>query len=62
MYQDEIIAEVWRNRDAYVQKHHHNLDDIIEDLRHRQARSLSELADRRQKQESVSGRREEQCD
>ena len=32
MYRDDIIAEVWRNRDAYVQRHNHNLDEIVTDL------------------------------
>ena len=29
MHKDEIIAEVWRNRDAYAEKHHHNLAEIV---------------------------------
>jgi len=33
MYKDEIIAEVWRNRDAYVKEHQHDLKKIVEDLR-----------------------------
>jgi hypothetical protein len=33
MHKDEIIAEVWRNRDAYVEQHHHDLKRIVEDRR-----------------------------
>jgi hypothetical protein len=32
MYKDKILAEVWRNRDEYAKKHHHNLDEIVLDL------------------------------
>jgi DNA-binding winged helix-turn-helix (wHTH) protein len=49
MYRDEIIAEVWRNRDAYVRQHHHNLDEIVEDLRRRQQTPLTRVVDRRGK-------------
>jgi len=47
MYRDEIIAEVWRNRDAYVKQHHHSLDEIVEDLRRREKRDPSEIVDRK---------------
>ena len=47
MYQDEIIAEVWRNRDAYVSEHHHSLDEIVEDLRRREKSHPSRIVDRR---------------
>lgn len=36
MYKDDIIAEVWNNRDAYARKHNNNLDEIIADLRKRE--------------------------
>ena len=49
MNRDEIIAEVWRNRDAYVEKHHHSLDEILNDLRKRQERTNSKLVDRRRR-------------
>lgn len=49
MYKDEIIAEVWRNRDAYVKKHHHSLDEIMRDLKRRQKKSRLKLVDRRRR-------------
>jgi hypothetical protein len=49
MYRDEIIAEVWRNRDAYVKEHHYNLDEIVADLRRRQTKSLSNVVDGRRR-------------
>jgi len=47
MYKDEIIVEVWRNRDAYVEKHHHNLDEIFKDLQKRQKKPFSKMIDKR---------------
>ena len=32
MYEDEIITEVWHNRDEYSKIHHYNLDEIVADL------------------------------
>ena len=43
MYRDEIIAEVWRNRDAYAEQHDHDLDKIVADLRRRQKTPLSKI-------------------
>lgn len=36
MYKDEIIEDVWRNRDTYAKEHHNDLDEIVADLRRRQ--------------------------
>ena len=47
MYKDEIIAEVWRIRDAYVEKHRHNLKQIIADLILRQKKTNFKIVDRR---------------
>jgi hypothetical protein len=47
MYKDEIIAEVWRNRDAYTQAHHNNLNEIVADLRKREQMHPHRLVDRR---------------
>lgn len=47
MYKDDIIAEVWRNRDAYAQAHHHDLDEIVADLREREKKHPQRLVDRR---------------
>jgi len=47
MCEDEIIAEVWRNRDAYAEKHHHNLDEMVKDLQKRQKTSRLKFVDRR---------------
>ncbi|WP_058555303.1 hypothetical protein [Thiohalocapsa sp. ML1] len=47
MYQDDIIAEVWRNRDAYAARHHHSLAEMVADLRARQNQTGRNLVDRR---------------
>ena len=47
MYKDEIIAEVWRNRDAYAEEHHHSLVEIVADIQTRQKRPECRLVDRR---------------
>ncbi len=47
MYEDEIIAEVWRNREAYAERHHHSLREIVADLQSRQEKPFSRLIDRR---------------
>ncbi len=51
MYRDEIIAEVWRNRDAYVEEHNHSLEEIVADLRRRQEKHRERLIDRRPNKE-----------
>ena len=57
MHKDEIIAEVWRNRDAYAEKHHHNLAEIVADLQMRQKRKEYRLADRRDRTKASNGPR-----
>ncbi len=51
MYKDEVLAEVWRNRDAYVEEHHHSLEEIVSDLQHRQQKHRERLVDRRPRKE-----------
>ncbi len=49
MGKDEIIAEVWRNRDAYVKEHQHDVKKIVEDLRRWQKEHPSKVVDRRRR-------------
>jgi hypothetical protein len=49
MYRDEVIEEVWRIRDEYVKAHHYSLDEIVEDLRCRQAEHPEKVVDRRRR-------------
>jgi len=45
MYEDEIIREVWRIRDAYVAEHHYSFDEIFADLQARQKKLGDRLVD-----------------
>lgn len=47
MYRDEIIDEVWKNRDSYTSKHHHNLAEMVADLKNKQEKPGCKLVDRR---------------
>ena len=54
MYSDEIIAEVWRNRDSYAEEHHHSLAEMVADLQARQKRPGCILVDRRDRTKASS--------
>jgi hypothetical protein len=54
MYKDEIISEVWRNRDTYAEKHHHSLAEMVADLQARQQRPKCKLVDRRDRTKASS--------
>nr|VFK33515.1 MAG: hypothetical protein BECKMB1821G_GA0114241_11623 [Candidatus Kentron sp. MB] len=47
MHKDEIIAEIRRNRDACAARRHHNLAEIVADIKNRQKRPGCKLVDRR---------------
>jgi hypothetical protein len=47
MYRDEIMDEVWKNRDSYASQHHHNLAEMVAELKVRQKRPGCKLIDRR---------------
>ena len=53
-YQDEIIAEVWKNRETYAARHHHNLHEIVADLQKRQQTPFSRLVDRRHRTKTAT--------
>jgi hypothetical protein len=54
MYRDEIIAEVWQNRDSYAEKHHHSLAEMVADLQARQKKNECKLVDRRDRTKASS--------
>jgi hypothetical protein len=58
MYRDEVIEEVWRIRDEYVKRHHYSLDEIVEDLRRREAEHPARIVDRRPQQPGKNPPRE----
>jgi hypothetical protein len=54
MCKDEIMEEIWRNRDAYAQKHRHDLDEMVRDLQQRQRKSPLKMVDRRKRRNKRS--------
>ncbi|WP_143741849.1 hypothetical protein [Thiorhodovibrio frisius] len=48
MYHDEIIAEVWQNRDAFTSEHRHNLADMVAHLQAQQQTNHRVIVDRRE--------------
>lgn len=40
---DEIISEVWRNRDAFAAKFNHNLDAIVSAVQERETHPLTKM-------------------
>ena len=54
MYKDEIIAEVWKNRDAYAAQHNNDIARIVADIRKRQQKSGWRIVDRSQSTSSPS--------
>lgn len=49
MYQDEIIRDVWKVRETYVEQTGKDLTSMITDLKSRQEKRKVKLVDRRQK-------------
>ena len=47
MYKDEIISEVWRNRDAFAKQHNYDLDRMVADLRKREQSHPDRIVDLR---------------
>ena len=47
VYKDDIITEVWKNRDEYVESQEHNLSKMIFDLKKREKQSTGIFVDRR---------------
>lgn len=54
MYRDEIIEEVWKNREAYAASHNHDLAKIVDDLMARQKKSARKIVDRRSMPDKVA--------
>ncbi len=52
MRHDEIIQEVWRNRQAIAERHDHDLHKIVKALQERQKAPLSRMVDRRRHTEA----------
>jgi len=51
MKKNEILEEVWRNRDEFAREHNNDLDAMVAALQEMEKHSLSKVVDRRRKTE-----------
>ena len=47
MMKNDIIEEVWRNRDEFAKQHNYNLNDMVAELQKLEQNPFSRLVDRR---------------
>ena len=47
MRHNEILEEVWRNRDEFAREHNYDIDAMVAALQEMERRSLNEVVDRR---------------
>ena len=47
MMKNDIIEEVWRNRDEFAKRHNYNIDDMVAELQKSEQNPFSRLVDRR---------------
>lgn len=62
MVEDEILKEVWRNRDAFAKRHRYNLDAMVEELRQMERQSPNKLVDRSAKSKKTRRRKRQRSD
>lgn len=48
MMKNDIIEEVWRNRDEFAKQHNYNIDDMVAELQKSEQNPFSRLVDRRE--------------
>jgi len=46
---NEILKELWRNRDAFAKRHRYDLNAMVEEIRRMQRQSPNKLVDRSEK-------------
>ena len=51
---NEILQEVWRNRDEFAREHDYNIDAIIAALQKMEKQSVTQTIDRRDKTSTES--------
>ena len=47
MKKNEILEEVWRNRDEFAEQYNHDIDAMVTALQQMERHSLSKVVDRR---------------
>ncbi|MCX5645343.1 MAG: hypothetical protein NTZ17_11805 [Phycisphaerae bacterium] len=62
MIENEILREVWRNRDAFAKRHRYNLDAMVEELRQMEPQSPNKLVDRSAELKKTRRRKRQRSD
>ncbi len=44
--ENELLEEIWINRDEFAKEHHYNLDEIVSSLQKKEEHPLSTVIDR----------------
>ena len=47
MRKNEILEEVWRNRDEFAKEHHYDISAMVASLQEMEKRSTGKIVDRR---------------
>jgi len=50
---NEILAEVWKNRDEFARKHNYDLDEMVTVLQDLEQNSLNKVVDRRKRMPKI---------
>ena len=58
MPEDDILTEVWRNRDEFARQHDYDLDAMVATLKEMERRPLNAIVDRSRKAPTKAGERE----
>ena len=56
MRKNEILEEVWRNRDEFAREHNYDLDAMVAALQEMEKHPLNKVVDRRQKTSDKGGK------
>jgi hypothetical protein len=56
MKKNEILEEVWRNRDEFAREHNYDLDAMVAALQEMEKHPLNKVVDRRQKTSDKGGK------
>lgn len=60
MRKNEILEEVWRNRDEFAREHNYDLDAVVAALQKMEKHPLTRMVDRRRKKPEKMTRRRKQ--
>jgi hypothetical protein len=55
---NEILEEVWRNRDEFAKQHSHDIDAMVAALQEMERHPLTKLVDRRKTKPACQGLRD----